>query len=151
VSPAEKVCPIIFRGPNASKEILVFRHPLAGVQLVKGTVEENEDFEAAALRELAEESGITRLTEVRFKGTLDFEEIAQRWHFFLCTAAEELPDAWDFFANDDGGINFSFFWVKLFDPPSEDWHPAHRKALDFIRGNFPGGGNPFEKQETEHG
>jgi len=35
----QKVCPIVSLCSNATREILMFRHPLAGIQLVKGTVE----------------------------------------------------------------------------------------------------------------
>ena len=132
----EKVCPVIFRRRNSQKEILAFRHPLAGIQLVKGTVEENEDLQAAALRELAEESGISEVAEVEFKETLEFPEENQRWHFYLCEVKENLADAWDFFANEDGGLNFSFFWQRLNEKPSGAWHPVHRKALDFIKNEF---------------
>ncbi|MGX5266288.1 NUDIX domain-containing protein, partial [Klebsiella pneumoniae] len=54
----EKVVPGVFRKINNNLEILVFRHPLAGIQIVKGTVEHQEQLEYAALRELYEESGI---------------------------------------------------------------------------------------------
>lgn len=57
--PVDKVCPVVLRQGNEGTEILVFRHPLAGVQLVKGTREAGESIAQAALRELAEESGIT--------------------------------------------------------------------------------------------
>ncbi len=33
----DKVCPVVLRKQN--QEILLFQHPLAGIQLVKGTVE----------------------------------------------------------------------------------------------------------------
>ena len=53
----EKVVPVIFRNINQRTEILVFKHPIAGIQIVKGTVETNEELEEAALRELYAESG----------------------------------------------------------------------------------------------
>jgi ADP-ribose pyrophosphatase YjhB (NUDIX family) len=53
-----KACTIVLRETLAAKELLVFEHPLAGVQLVKGTIEPGELPEHAALRELCEESGI---------------------------------------------------------------------------------------------
>ena len=54
----QKVVPVVLRVQNAETQILVFHHPLAGIQIVKGTVELNEMLEEAALRELFEESGI---------------------------------------------------------------------------------------------
>lgn len=132
----EKVCPVIFREKDSNQEILVFRHPFAGIQLVKGTLEPNEDPNAAALRELAEESGISEVSLIDFKGTLEFEEANQCWHFYLCETKENLKESWDFFANDDGGLNFSFFWFPLSETPSGEWHPLHIKALEFIKNNF---------------
>jgi hypothetical protein len=35
----KKACPIVLHNRNNHQEILVFNHPLAGSQLVKGTVE----------------------------------------------------------------------------------------------------------------
>ena len=48
----------VVRDQGRGSELLVFRHPLAGVQLPKGTVEPGEAYAAAALRELHEESGL---------------------------------------------------------------------------------------------
>ncbi|MBF0678189.1 MAG: NUDIX domain-containing protein [Devosia sp.] len=55
----QKVCPVVVRGSGRDQEILVFHHPQAGVQLVKGTLEPGEDPVTGDLRELAEESGLT--------------------------------------------------------------------------------------------
>ena len=52
-----KACPVIL-SCIAGPRILLFRHPLAGVQLVKGTIESGETPAEAALRELSEEAGI---------------------------------------------------------------------------------------------
>ena len=57
----EKVCSVVLSSARRPK-ILLFRHPLAGVQLVKGTIEKGEAPCRAALRELAEESGISTAT-----------------------------------------------------------------------------------------
>ncbi|MDC0913371.1 NUDIX domain-containing protein [Paracoccaceae bacterium] len=54
----QKVCPIVSRCSNATGEILMFRHPLAGIKLVKGTFEPAENPANAARRELFEESGL---------------------------------------------------------------------------------------------
>ncbi|MDF4937158.1 NUDIX domain-containing protein, partial [Vibrio parahaemolyticus] len=61
----DKVCPVVLR--NQNQEILLFKHPLAGVQLVKGTVEVfDESYIIAAKRELAEESGIIHVRSARY-------------------------------------------------------------------------------------
>ena len=129
-----KVCPFIIRENNSRKEILVFRHPIGNdVQLVKGTVEENEDFETAALRELFEESGIENLSAIEFKGSQKIGTANQIWHFFFCQAKDDLPNNWSFLANDDGGLTFSFFWFDLAEKTSAEWHPVFQEALNFIK------------------
>lgn len=52
-----KACPIILSHSHQPR-IMLFRHPLAGVQIVKGTIEVGESARQAALRELNEETGI---------------------------------------------------------------------------------------------
>ncbi|WP_318653947.1 NUDIX domain-containing protein [Pseudomonas sp. Y24-6] len=65
-----KACPVILSGiPGA--HILLFRHPIAGVQLVKGTIEKDETPAQAALRELSEESGIAAASVVSDMGSWD--------------------------------------------------------------------------------
>ncbi len=46
----------------------MFRHPLAGIQLVKGTVEPSENPADAARRELFEESGLNTKQPLFFIG-----------------------------------------------------------------------------------
>lgn len=49
------------------RQVLLFRHPKAGIQVPAGTVEEDEGLETAVLREVTEE---TRLIQVRIVGYL---------------------------------------------------------------------------------
>jgi len=53
----EKVCPVVHQQVDGVLEVLAFRHPSAGNQFVKGTIEDGEPPPTAALRELREESG----------------------------------------------------------------------------------------------
>ncbi|MFT3745815.1 MAG: NUDIX domain-containing protein [Pyrinomonadaceae bacterium] len=129
----EKVAPIIIRERDGVRELLVFRHPTAAVQIVKGTVEPGEDLADAALRELAEESGIASITSIESKGPWFVELTNQNWNFFLCSTNESLPDAWDFYTLDDGGLVYSFFWFPVDQPPGTDWHPVYQAALIQIR------------------
>ena len=128
-----KACPVILRQQGDSWQILAFRHPKAGTQLVKGTVEEGERPEETVLRELAEESGIDAARVVRKIGELGFHTTKQQWHLFLCQPAVAPQDEWSFFTEDGGGLVFQFFWHGLEKQPDASW-PAHfRSALAFIR------------------
>ena len=128
-----KVVPVILRKRGESTEVLAFRHPLGGIQIIKGTVEAGEELQTAAVRELAEESGISTLRSVAFKGTWNSGYKGQTWHFFLCEPEEELPDEWTFFTQDDGGLNFRFFWFDLSEEPDGEWDNIYANALDYIR------------------
>ncbi len=104
----DKVCPVVLRKQN--QELLLFQHPLAGIQLVKGTVETfDESYITAAKRELAEESGITHVISARYLCSWDSGFQNQAWHFVLCECAD-LADSWTFHTQDDGGHDFAFFW-----------------------------------------
>jgi 8-oxo-dGTP pyrophosphatase MutT (NUDIX family) len=54
-----KVTAFVTRIVQQQTELLLFRHPNAGIQFPAGTVEEGELPERAVLREVAEETGIT--------------------------------------------------------------------------------------------
>ena len=99
--PANKACPVVLR-TRGSREILVFEHPLAGIQLVKGTIELGESPEAAALRELGEESGITSASWVRSLGTWSsfrffwhplFGAVSSQWHPLFQQALRFIQNA----------------------------------------------------------
>ena len=128
-----KVCPVVLRGFGENQEILAFEHPLAGCQLIKGSIDDHESVGAAALRELAEESGI-RATINRELGLWTSGYNGQVWAFVQCTPIEDLPQTWVHHASDDGGHDFRFFWHRLFKPAGEEgWHTVFRDALAFVR------------------
>ena len=54
----QKVTAFIIRERRGVKELLVFKHPTAGIQIPAGTVEVGEDIEAAVKREVYEETGL---------------------------------------------------------------------------------------------
>ena len=123
----------MLRGAGTSVEILAFRHPEAGLQLVKGSIERGERPEEASLRELAEESGITEARVVRSLGAWRSGHEAQIWWFALVRPAQPLPDAWEHYAPDAGGVVFTFFWHPLAVPVGVRWHPVFQRAIAFIR------------------
>jgi 8-oxo-dGTP pyrophosphatase MutT (NUDIX family) len=127
----EKVVPVVLR-QRGETEILGFVHPLAGRQVVKGTIEPGESPEAAALRELAEEAGITGVRATGSLGRSSDIVAGETWHF-VRVAVPELPEHWVHHTADDGGRDFDFFWQSLQTPPDVEWHENFQRALTFIR------------------
>lgn len=128
---ADKSCPVVLR-TRETLEILAFEHPLAGLQLVKGSVDPGESTDLAAVRELIEEAGI-QSTARRDFGEWHSIVTGHTWAFHECHVAQDLPDTWVHFAEDDGGHEFRFFWHPLMSEPSERWHQVFRDALSFLR------------------
>lgn len=132
----KKVVPILIRRKAQTLEILAFRHPLAGMQLVKGSIEPNETYENAAIRELFEESGLIARDNPKFIGSLVLKSTQQDWFFYYCEIDQTAPDTWTYFCLDDGGLTFEFFWYSMHEEPSEDWHEIFKEALTFLRTFF---------------
>src|SRR6476469_8158119 len=87
-----KACPVVFRDDAAFSRILVFRHPSAGIQLVKGTIEPGEDPAKAAVRELCEESGICDARVERNLGLWVSGIEDQVWSLHVCSTLHMLPE-----------------------------------------------------------
>lgn len=128
----QKACPIVLRRKTHALEILAFQHPLAGKQIVKGTIEPGESLNRAALRELREESGISDARIDRYLGKLRMCETGQVWHVVTCHAGS-LPEPWTNRCYDDGGHDFAFFWHSLDAAENDEWHPAFKRVLDLVR------------------
>ena len=64
----EKVTAYVTRSTEAGLELLLLEHPFAGIQIPAGTVEQ-ETPEQAALREVAEETGLHSVTVRRYMGS----------------------------------------------------------------------------------
>ncbi|MDT4861942.1 NUDIX domain protein [compost metagenome] len=127
-----KACPVVLRF-REELQILAFRHPLAGLQLVKGSIEPGESAAAAALRELGEEAGIGAASILADLGVWASDYQGQVWSFQLCRVAYELPEQWTQWVTDDGGHDFDFFWHPLAAEPSSEWHEVFCRALAYIR------------------
>lgn len=128
-----KVCPVVLQNSDSDLEILLFRHPLAGVQIVKGTLEKSdESIELAALRELAEESGILGVRRTEPLSAWESGYQNQLWHLVRCECMQ-LPRRWAFYTLDDGGHDFEFFWHKLNKPIPFECHDVFIRAISHIR------------------
>ncbi|HFE66125.1 MAG TPA: NUDIX domain-containing protein [Chloroflexi bacterium] len=69
--PATMIEKVVAFVTRAERELLLFQHPTAGIQLPAGTVEAGEGLETAVLRETAEETGLTAVTIQRCLGWAD--------------------------------------------------------------------------------
>jgi 8-oxo-dGTP pyrophosphatase MutT (NUDIX family) len=67
----EKVTAFVTRETADGRQLLVFRHPLNGIQLPAGTVDVGESPETAVLREAWEETGLDGLRLVRPLGMIE--------------------------------------------------------------------------------
>ena len=85
-----------------------------------------------SVRELIEEAGI-QSSAGRNLGEWRAIETGHTWAFHECHVAQDLPDTWVHFAEDDGGHEFRFFWHPLMSEPSERWHQVFKDALGFLR------------------
>ncbi len=131
-----KVCPVVTRGAGNHLEILVFQHPVAGTQLVKGTLEDGENPERGAIRELFEESGL-RAVATRFLGAHPVGLDETLWSFWQCDVGE-APEQWAHQTLDDHGHVFEFRWHALGASVPADMPPDFRDALKFVGGALTG-------------
>ena len=141
---ATKACPVVMRMIDGMAHLLVFKHPLAGYQLVKGTIEVGERPSHAAVRELAEESGIRHAQPVKDLGSWNAGYEQQIWSFQLCEVAESLPHQWRFDTHDDGGHVFEFFWHPLSAGFPTPCHTLFQAAWAQIRNR------PYAKDADTH-
>jgi 8-oxo-dGTP pyrophosphatase MutT (NUDIX family) len=141
----DKAVAAVVRQNGAAAELLVFRHPLAGVQLPKGTVEPGETPAEAVLRELEEESGLRLAVEPRplgqWRRVLDgrFGELAtgdvHLWHLFALAAPEALPERWSHTASgspEEEGLSFAFHWLPVGPGLRDALHPVFGASLDML-------------------
>lgn len=133
MSGLQKACPVVLRRTAIRTEILAFRHPIAGCQLVKGTIESMETIQHAAQRELFEESGIAGVA-IGYLGAVQMTE--QEWHFVICQVGQ-LAETWTHRTSDGGGLDFEFFWHPIKEEPNKAWHPIFKQALAFIIQHIP--------------
>jgi 8-oxo-dGTP diphosphatase len=133
--------------------LLVFRHvdfPEAGVQVPGGTVEPDEEWEAAALREAAEETGLRELRLVGLLGEATFDlavygrdEINLR-RFYHLRCEGQPPATWRHAEltpseGPPGPILFEYFWAPLPDgvpPLSAEMGAMLPALLCAMRPNF---------------
>jgi 8-oxo-dGTP pyrophosphatase MutT (NUDIX family) len=96
-----KVTALVVREAPEGAELLLFQHPHAGIQVPAGTIEPGEEPQAAALREAAEETGLTAFAAVRPLGYRD-EVLPEQLRMIIRPATV--------YSRPDAG---SFDWVRI--------------------------------------
>ncbi len=127
-----QACPVVLRPDKENSELLVFRHPYAGMQLVKGTIEQGESLEQACERELFEEAGLLGKSS-GFLGVWESGYRGQVWGFSLMELTESPEDRWSHFTGDGGGLIFCFSWENINLELTEGFHPLFQGAIRFIQ------------------
>lgn len=128
-SLVEKALVYVVRGEPGAEELLVFTHPLTGlVEVVRGTVEEREEPQATARRELVEEANVSipRLPQ-RFSVQSAFIRSGadqtgpweyQLHHAFVVTGDGTLSKEWEHSVTGGGlddRLKFRFHWIRVKD------------------------------------
>ena len=72
-SVVEKVTAFVTREHNGVKELLLFKHPTAGIQIPAGTIEAGETPETAVMREVYEETGLRAVKIEKSLGGIENE------------------------------------------------------------------------------
>ena len=126
----DKACPVIVRRKDCL-EILAFKHPQAGLQIIKGTIEPNETLETACERELFEESGI-RAKAVSILGECHIQQTGATWGFCEMQTDNRLPDSFSHYTEDGGGLTFEFIWCPILQISGEEWHGQYIEAVNYI-------------------
>lgn len=105
----------LVRMDRSEPQLLVFDSlDEPGLEVPKGAVEEGETFEAAAVREVLEETGIAGVGVVRDLEMTRYCDEEQR--FFPLEAPDGLPDAFEHTVTGDGGDRgfcYAFRWLPI--------------------------------------
>jgi len=126
----EKVYGYITRLKDGKPQVLVFKHaiPEAGIQIPKGTVNEDENAYQAVIREMVEETGLRNFKMERLIAEDNWknDDGALHHRFFYKINGLNAPEKWDHQptgGGDEEGLIFHFFWI------------SSRDEVELIRGH----------------
>ena len=126
----DKACAVVLHPDGDPLRVLMFEHPLTGLQLVKGGLEAGEAPQAGAARELFEETGVETQSALVL-GSAETIVAGETWHFVLCRAKPPLRETWRHLCADDGGHVRTMSWVEL--EASDPFTAPYSDAFDWIR------------------
>ena len=139
-----KVVACLIRPGRSGPELLVFTHPDGSVQIPKGTLEDGESAEAAVLRELREESGISEaaieasVVDLDYRtpqSTLDGVPLQEQlWQIFRLRSDKPIPDSWQHRASgspEEDGLVFSCRWICL-SRAKQHLHQLYHPVIDAL-------------------
>lgn len=119
MSSIKKVYGYVTRIKNDKTQVLVFQHsiPEAGIQIPKGTVNDEEDTYNAVIREVEEETGLTnfRVENLIAEDNWKNDDGAIHNRFFYKINVSDAPDEWDYQPTGGGeeeGLVFHYFWIS---------------------------------------
>jgi 8-oxo-dGTP diphosphatase len=122
--PIEKVLVYLIRNRDNISELLVFEHldfPEAGIQVPAGTIKKGEGSEAAAMRELKEETGLATIKIEKFLGSFEYlhlhrNETHMRNVLLASTEDKSIPALWVHTIEGDGEdseLRIKCYWVPV--------------------------------------
>ena len=120
----EKVAIFITRKKDSGIDVLLLRHPYAGIQIPAGTVEEDETIHDAAVREAYEETGLKDIILKSYIGCL-YEELPE--HINIISQKTKV------YARPDES---SFDWAEF---PRGTWVKEIRKKDGFTQVRYEEG------------
>lgn len=131
-----KACAVALHPDGAPARIVAFEHPIAGHQLVKGTIEPGEPPLKAAARELWEETGVSVRSGLMLGQSTEIAK-GETWHFALLRPSPNVLTTWRHQTVDDHGHVFACYWQPLEGP-----HPFRGdfdRAFGFIKAQLGAG------------
>lgn len=111
-------------------QVLVFQHPIAeaGIQIPKGTVEDQEDPYDAVIREIKEETGLKefKVASLIAKDFWENDDGTIHERYFYKINVKNVEDEWTYHPTGGGsedGLIFRYFWI------------SYKEQVNLIRGH----------------
>ncbi|QGQ96494.1 NUDIX domain-containing protein [Paenibacillus psychroresistens] len=121
-----KVTAYITRFNKGNQQLLVFKekdYEHLGFQVPGGTVEKNEDLQAAIIREIKEEAGINEVSNVKYLGEFTYnmekpDRIIKRYYYQMQADSPEYFTHIVQSDDEDNGWIYEYSWLDLKEKPT---------------------------------